>query len=333
MSQTILRYCTALLLLGLGLLSVGPAQARITCTNFSISNVAFGNVDPQSSQTDVTATVSYTCRNSSLVLTPRRSATICLSIGEPGGDSINPRQMEDTSNNTLAFQLYQDSGRSIIWGSQFFNEEPLMRNVTLQGGLLTGGDPVNYTDTIYGRVLAGQSTAIPASYTNNYASVDTAITINQQLGNTPPGECSEDQRASLGSFTVSANVVKKCTVTASSLDFSTNPGLLNNTVDSSTTLSVQCSKTTPYHVGLGAGQNSSGNINARQMAQGASRVGYQLYRDAARTQVWGDTVGTDTVTGTGDGSTQSLTVYGRVPPQTTPPAGTYSDTVVVTVTY
>ena len=49
--------------------------------------------------------------------------------------------------------------------------------------------------------------------------------------------------------------------------------------------------------------------------------------------MWGTTIGTDTVTGTGNGTAQAITVYGRVPPQTTPPAATYNDTVNVTVTY
>jgi spore coat protein U-like protein len=37
--------------------------------------------------------------------------------------------------------------------------------------------------------------------------------------------------------------------------------------------------------------------------------------------------------GTGSRLAQNLTVYGRVPAQTTPPDGSYSDTVVLTVTY
>jgi spore coat protein U-like protein len=49
--------------------------------------------------------------------------------------------------------------------------------------------------------------------------------------------------------------------------------------------------------------------------------------------VWGTTIGTDTVAGNGNGTSQTLTVYGRVPPQTTPPAAVYNDTVNVTVTY
>jgi spore coat protein U-like protein len=69
------------------------------------------------------------------------------------------------------------------------------------------------------------------------------------------------------------------------------------------------------------------------MINGTNTVGYQLYRDTGRTQVWGTTIGTDTVAGTGNGTSQAITVYGRVPPQTTPPAATYNDTVNVTVTY
>ena len=40
-----------------------------------------------------------------------------------------------------------------------------------------------------------------------------------------------------------------------------------------------------------------------------------------------------TLGGTGTAATQSIPVYGRVPAQATPPPGTYSDTVVATVTY
>ena len=62
-------------------------------------------------------------------------------------------------------------------------------------------------------------------------------------------------------------------------------------------------------------------------------VKYGLYRNVARTTNWGSNTGVDTVAGTGTGLTQSLPVYGRVPPQTTPTIGAYNDTVVVTLSY
>jgi spore coat protein U-like protein len=49
--------------------------------------------------------------------------------------------------------------------------------------------------------------------------------------------------------------------------------------------------------------------------------------------VWGTTIGTNTVSATGNGASQSYTVYGQVPAQTTPAAAVYTDTITVTVTY
>ena len=48
---------------------------------------------------------------------------------------------------------------------------------------------------------------------------------------------------------------------------------------------------------------------------------------------WGNTVGTDTVSGTGNGNAQTLNVYGQIGSQTTPQPGAYADTVNVTVTF
>jgi spore coat protein U-like protein len=327
MNHTLLRCCAVLLLIGFGLFWHKPALAAISCTNTAMSALAFGNVTPQSSQTDSTATLTYKCSNNDKNTT--YSATICFSIGEPGGRQTNPRQMLDASGDTLNFQMYQDPARSIIWGSQFFGSPtPLPVNITLGPNASTNG-----TATLYGRVVGGQLTAIPGSYTDVYANGDTAVTINQQAGTTPPGSCGGTQIGSYFPFTVSATVIKNCLVTASPLNFGSSVGLLTSVVNATTTLGMQCTYGTAYNVGLDAGLNGGGSINARKMMLGANSIAYQLYQDSARTTVWGNTIGTNTVSGTGNGNTQSVTVYGSVPAQTTPPAGTYSDTIMVTVMY
>ena len=66
------------------------------------------------------------------------------------------------------------------------------------------------------------------------------------------------------------------------------------------------------------GPASGATVATRKMTSGAATVNYTLYSDSGRTTVWGNTIGTDTVAGTGNGAAQTLTVYGRVPPQTTP---------------
>jgi spore coat protein U-like protein len=134
-------------------------------------------------------------------------------------------------------------------------------------------------------------------------------------------------------FTVQVAITASCTInSASTLNFGSQ-GILAANVDQSSTLQVQCTNTTPYNIGLDAGTGAGATVAVRKMTSGGSTINYSLYTDAGRTTVWGNTVGTDTVAATGNGAAQSYTVYGRVPPQTTPAPATYTDTVTVTVTY
>ena len=61
------------------------------------------------------------------------------------------------------------------------------------------------------------------------------------------------------------------------------------------------------------------SVTARKLKGGPSNelINYAIYSNSGRTTNWGNTVGTDTVAGTGNGSAQTLQVYGRVPAQTT----------------
>jgi spore coat protein U-like protein len=88
-----------------------------------------------------------------------------------------------------------------------------------------------------------------------------------------------------------------------------------------------------YNVGLDAGTSSGATINARKMASGANSLNYQLYSDAARSTIWGNTTGTDTVTGSGTGLAVDHTVFGAVPAAQLVPAGDYADTITVRVYY
>jgi len=136
-----------------------------------------------------------------------------------------------------------------------------------------------------------------------------------------------------GTLNVSITIAATCTViSASSIDFGTVTAIGSN-LDQNSSLTVNCSNATPYNVGLSAGGGSGATVATRKMSNAGNEVSYSLYRDAARTQIWGETIGTNTVAGTGTGSNQVITIYGRAPVQPTPPAGSYSDSVTVTITY
>ncbi|MCZ8376916.1 MAG: spore coat U domain-containing protein [Beijerinckiaceae bacterium] len=136
-----------------------------------------------------------------------------------------------------------------------------------------------------------------------------------------------------GTLNLSITIQASCTVvSATAINFGSMATIAAN-VDQTSTLTVNCSSTTPYNVGLGVGGGSGATVATRKMTSGSDVVNYTLYRDASRTQVWGETIGTDTVTGTGTGANQTLTIYARVPSQAVPPPGTYTDAVTITVTY
>lgn len=136
-------------------------------------------------------------------------------------------------------------------------------------------------------------------------------------------------------FNVTLTLQANCAISANPLSFGTN-GVLSTAVNQQSTLSVTCTNTTPYNVGLDGGTVAGSTVTSRLMAGTATgntgtTVGFQLYQDAGHTTIWGNTQGTNTVAGTGTGSAQSLTVYGQVPAQSTPKPDTYQTTVTATV--
>ncbi len=139
-------------------------------------------------------------------------------------------------------------------------------------------------------------------------------------------------------FQVQATITSSCTVSGSSLNFGSaiDPLASATPLDATSTLTVTCSNTTPYTVALNAGANAGGatNFSSRTMKSGTDTLGYQLYLDAGRTTVWGDgSAASSNKTGTGSGTAQTLSVYGRIPSLANVVPGSYTDTVTVTISY
>lgn len=135
-------------------------------------------------------------------------------------------------------------------------------------------------------------------------------------------------------FPVTATVVKACQVNASPLAFGnydpTSAAALNGT----TTLTVLCTVGSSFTVGLNAGTATGATVATRKMSNGGNTLSYALYQDAGRGDNWGNTPGTDTPDAITAATTPTnMTVYGQVPAGQNVPAGDYSDTITVTVTY
>ena len=132
-------------------------------------------------------------------------------------------------------------------------------------------------------------------------------------------------------FSVTATVQATCLISANTLGFGTYSGSL---ITTSANLSVTCTNGTTYNVGLNAGTASGATVTTRAMTGPASAtLSYGLYQDSGHATNWGNTVGTDTKSGTGNGSAQTLTVYGELNANQYPAPGSYSDTITATITY
>jgi spore coat protein U-like protein len=139
---------------------------------------------------------------------------------------------------------------------------------------------------------------------------------------------------STANFTSRIVISSACTVSATNMDFGTQ-GTLANAIDTTSTINVTCTNLTPYTVAISQGSmgTSVSNRKMKITASGLEAVSYMLYRNSGRTLNWGNTNGIDTMPGVGNGTLQPITVYGRVPSQASVTAGTYTDTLTVTLTY
>lgn len=140
-------------------------------------------------------------------------------------------------------------------------------------------------------------------------------------------------KSKIATFDVSMKIVADCTISAASMDFGQNQGVINTVVSANSNISVTCTNTTPYNVGLNAGTGTGSNGTTRYMNGTAANTGtvqFNLYRNPGA-GLWGNNQGTDTMSGVGSGVLQTLTVYGEIPVQTTPAPDSYKSTVTATV--
>lgn len=152
----------------------------------------------------------------------------------------------------------------------------------------------------------------------------------------------------LGSMLVAATPAKaacaplsfcSCTVTATGVNFGNYNVVNSANTDSTGSVRVRCTLLVAvagsFTIDLSTG--SSGSYAQRNLRNGSSVLTYNLYTDAARSQILGNgSSGSSRITRNFSaliGVDQTVTVYGRIRAGQNVPAGSYSDTIIVTVTY
>ena len=139
---------------------------------------------------------------------------------------------------------------------------------------------------------------------------------------------------------VSATVSANCTISTAPVAFGGYDPVSANAstaLDASGSVTVTCTQGSAATVTLGQGANadtgSSDAAPARRLNDGGTNfLAYDLYSDEGRSVVWGNDATTD-VAHTGTGTAVALDVYGSIDAAQNVPAGSYTDTVVATVTF
>lgn len=129
-----------------------------------------------------------------------------------------------------------------------------------------------------------------------------------------------------------------CTITLNPLSFGMYTPAGTVPLDAVSNITVRCvAQPGTYAVSIGPGL--SGNQLMRTLSAGGSNIlNYNLFRDPARTQIWGDgTPPTFVVTGSrlsvGQPTINVHSLYGRVFSGQTPNPGNYADNLLVTVLF
>lgn len=125
-----------------------------------------------------------------------------------------------------------------------------------------------------------------------------------------------------------------CSLSTTSIVFGSYNVFSSAPVDSTGTVTYNCNGNTNVLITITKGQSMT--FLPRELQKGTERLAYNLYRDAARTTVWGDfTGGTSAHTDLSPAKKEdvSITVYGRIPPGQDISAGSYTDSVTVVLNF
>jgi spore coat protein U-like protein len=276
-----------------------PLSAQGTCQFSNTIAVFFQSYSSATVQT--TGSVQFTC-------TSGTAYTIGISAGStPGATITNRLLLRGTDGATLGYQLFSNASYSVNWGNS--------AGTNWVTGTGTGSQQ---TATVYAQILGGEAFYTTQNGTNF---LDT-VTVTLSWGSS---QVTRTLQVTL------QQVAPGCGIGANALNFGTYTGAVLN---ATTTLQVACSSGTTYNVGLDAGTGAGATTTTRDMTgPGGNELKYQIFSNSGHSVNWGNTVGTNTVSGTGANGIQNLTVYGQIPAGQSGLSGIYTDTITATLTY
>jgi spore coat protein U-like protein len=135
---------------------------------------------------------------------------------------------------------------------------------------------------------------------------------------------------------IPAAALANCRVSTTPLNFGNYEPGGPTALDVTGEVTADCrGRSLSYSLSISPG--ASGDAAGRYMTLATERLYYNIYLDAARTNIWGDGLGpTSLITGMMQRNGRQIdrhNFYGRVFPLQQPPAGTYVDGLIVTILF
>jgi spore coat protein U-like protein len=103
--------------------------------------------------------------------------------------------------------------------------------------------------------------------------------------------------------------------------------------DASAVVIVSCTRNTSASLSFDFGVHAAGAGDRIMAGGGSDRLHYQIYRDAGRSQTWGQGGDALHIVSKAASQPQELTVFGRIPPQQEVGPGGYNDVLTAAVDF
>jgi spore coat protein U-like protein len=307
-----------------------PGAAQALCSVVNTTPVAFGSLSSiavrTTSQPSSTLNAGLSCTGSLLSLLTSNDhfyATITSTqsgLLGPTGDVIGYTLY---ANNSTAYPLTRGTAYD-------FARNGIIDALGLLNGTVPKTVPLYLGTTIGSNVAAGVYTeTLSIFWSWNYCA-------GIGVGSVCLGR---DISSGTTTLTVNLTVANDCTITAPNIAFGSAPVVSAFTAVTGQTINLACTKGSAYTVGLGDGQNAVSVGGRRRMISGSNYLAYDIFKSAGTTR-WGSVgsarrASSDAEVNPGNGlgtGSQIFNYNAKIyTDQTTPPAGTYLDSVVLDV--
>ena len=315
------------------------ASSRAAC-DLPVASAGFGTatsfaVNSTISSTSTNVNVNCGAGNVLSLLSSNNISLRLASASNVSGTRGTMKRAGDTGTDNIPVQLCTTSACStemtIGATAISYTSNQLLNLIGLLGGL-------NFSIPVYLRTVPGQVVAAGTYSVTLNVAVTYRICTGLAIGGLLCLAGQDQNGSGTVPITVTMTVTNDCTtITAPNISFGSAP-LVSSFSTVSQTISVVCTKGSSYTVGLSNGSNSANGVR-NMISSAGNRLSYDIYKGSSTTSRWGPS-GSERVNSTdsspiaGDGTTRIFSYTAKVlTTQNTPVAGSYSDNVVVDLSF